>query len=336
MLRRDGIYFITNYLVNYPDLFTLFQTDKAGNFIETDLHYLQVDHINSNQTISFKDAAGQIFNTAARLDEWTNIGDRCLVPFSFKRYGDNIYPMTAVGYLKVEPGPLTYVNNTKLHRQYGSIAEIGLRTVGLTERMMFSIVDNDAELPDEFFKYYHIERKEKLVDEMNIEALDMYLAELALLNYDAKYNVPDDLSQTEEAKKYKDKYKMRYQTFESRQSKVYILDAITHKVLKKTNAMIANHKATQFGMDAVEFRKLENQKILDLCEAEGYNRDNIIFARKEIGHIRALIDKENSKEVRARFVEIDFNTHEDVNNRRYLQDGNIIDIKDGHWWFVKD
>ena len=96
----------------------------------------------------------------------------------------------------------------------------------------------------------------------------------------------------------------------------------------------------QFGMDASEFRKLENQKIFDLLENDGINKDDICLARKEVKGIRARIpSKEDNNKfviVKARFVEIDFETHQDINNKRYLQDGSIIELKDDKWWFVNE
>lgn len=333
MLRNEIIFFHNNFMTNFPDLFEVYQVTSPKNLgysevLKVDLVYLQVDHINAQNQITFRDAGGKLISTYCILDEWTKIGDRCLVPISFKRFGrQGIYAVTGVGYQKVSPGPLDYVNNMKISE---SIL-IGSRYVKLTDRYLFTLVDEDSELPDEFFDLYRLDRREKVEEEIETpEAVKDYLDSLGLFDYDAKYKISEELEYDPSTNKSR-----KPQSFDSRQSKIYIMSKDMKTILKKTNALVADHKSKQFGMDSLEFRALENKKIFDLLEQEGYSKDEVCFARKEIGLIRACIDHENKIEVRARFGEINIDDHKFRNDTRYLQNGDIIEMdENGIWWFV--
>ena len=57
--------------------------------------------------------------------------------------------------------------------------------------------------------------------------------------------------------------------------------------IKKTYVMLANGKSKMFGESVLHIRKLENEKIFCLLEEIGLTKDDVCFARKEIGQIRA-------------------------------------------------
>lgn len=329
MIQSNFIYFYNNYFINWLDLFDIYQTrmTKSGynEILKCDLVYLEFKHKDSNGMV-FRDAAGKEIHTNCKQDDFTKIGDRCLVPLSFKKYGDKIFPRTGVGYYKVSPGKLDYVNDLKISDN----AVFGKRLVNLTDRLVFSVDNNDAELPDYFFEDYGLSRREVSMPN-NVRE---YLDNLVLLDYNGKYKHSEVLEELDKETKSK---RITEQSFDSRQSKVYIMTKDMKTIIKKTNAMVANHKSTQFGMSVLEFRQLENEKLFKLLEEIGYNRNEVCFARKEVGGIRACIDEEHKVEVRARFGEINIDDHQFKNDIRYLQDGSVIEKdENGVWWFVKE
>lgn len=334
MIRNEFIFFHNNFLKNYPDLFEVFQVtspDKMGysEVIKTDLVKLEFDHINNRGGMTFRDAGGKFIHTLCHQDEWTEVGDTCLVLLSFKRFGrQGVLPVAGVGYSKVSSNKLDYVNDLKV----SDSMLLSKRYFKLTDRIIITIEDNDGELPDEFFTFYGLSRREKEVS----DDVQKYLDNLKLLDYDAKYKPNEDLKDNPRDKE----VTKRVQDFDSRQSKVYIMSKDMKTIIKKTNAMVANHKGVQFGMSALEFRALENKKLFELLEEIGYKKEDVCFARKEIGLIRARIKGENENndfEVRARFGEINIDDHQFRNDVRYLQNGDIIEKDDcGVWWLIDE
>lgn len=327
MYRYEIVRFKSDWYRYYSDCFDTYQVMKNGDIVPAYFKVLRAVDV-SDSGITFEDSAGQLFETFCMPDGVVKIGDRCSVPCCLRTFGSlGVKLVASVGYsvLKNPDGLLSTIDE----EPFDSSIILGNKNYkAITDRFIISIVD-DSELPDRFFKEYNMERNR----EYEYDDVDEYLDTFRLLKYNAKYNITEDDEKAEDDEKCKKRDK-RLQSFDSRQSKLYLLDRKTHRVLRKTPAMLTNHKGVQFGLDANEYRLKENKKLFDLCKQEGYNTEDVIYARKEIGGIRVKLSEDDSKEVRARFVEVDINTHQDINNIRYLQDGSIIDVIDGEYWFV--
>lgn len=333
MINSIYLNFIYKYQDFYHDKVQFVIKDYYGRYLKAQNYVFKVINIKNFELyklsdIIIMDGNGRQYTIRNYIDRFIDIGKNIIIPSAFATSPQSgfIELHTPIGYT-LGRDDLELSTTFKLNELVDNN-----KVILLKDRGGF-ILNSRYGLPDDFWKDFPQLSYLKL-DEDNIQN---YLNSIKLVDYDGTYS----LSELENPiLKSNQNINKKEQDFDSRQSKIHILNKHTHKYITRTTALLANHKMKQFGMDASEFRKLENQKIFDLLENDGINKDDICLARKEVKGIRARIpSKEDNNKfviVKARFVEIDFETHQDINNKRYLQDGSIIELKDDKWWFVNE
>lgn len=330
MICSDYLNFIINYQDLYPDNVQFLIKDYHGRYIKARNYIFKVikidnPEINKLSNILVIDGNNKIYAIYNYVDKYIKVGKNIIVPSAFANSPLN-------GFIELHT-PIGYTlgrDDLELSTKFSVNEFVDINKVVPINKRGGFILTSAYDLPDEFWNDFP-----QLINFKLSNNIKNYIDNIKLIDYDGTYS----LSELENPIiKTKHNSVKKEQDFDSRQSKVHILNKYTHKYITKTTILLANHKIKQFGMDASDFRKLENKKLFDLLEKIGINKNDICLARKELKGIRACINNENNKTVivKARFAEIDFETHQDLDNKRYLQDGSIIQLKNDKWWFVNE
>ena len=331
MIRYEYLDFLKDWQDIFPENLQFVISLQNGNWLIARNYIFEVVGIDNPvlreySDIEVVDGNNNHFIIGNYVDEYLEVGRKILVPMAFTSYRGVLSPRTPVGYtLARDDCELSKVFT------YDEYVPATQYIHPLHNRGGFIITDPEG-LPDifwnEFTDMLHLKPKVP-------NTIQEYIDNIKLLDYNAKYSLFDELEN--ELVKEQNDYNRKPQTFDSRQSKVYIMSKDMKQILKKTSVMLVNHKAKQFGIDALELRQLENKKLFSLLKDMGLNKDEVGFARKEVGSIRAVIDTDNAIIVKARFVEINIDDHQDKSSIRYLQNGEQIDIDDkGNWYFLNE